>query len=130
VDLVLELRSERDADRAGAIATLTEAARDAATRHGCTLEAERSYAQPAVTCDPALSRRIREAAGRDLPALPSGATHDASAMADLCPIAMLFLRCRGGISHRPDEFASPADMGAAVDVLAKTLAGFGSPPRA
>jgi allantoate deiminase len=130
VDLVLELRSERDADRAGAIATLTQAARDAATRHGCTLEAERSYAQPAVTCDPALSRRIREAAGRDLPALPSGATHDASAMADLCPIAMLFLRCRGGISHRPDEFASPADMGAAVDVLAKTLAGFGSPPRA
>ena len=50
--------------------------------------------------------------------LPSGATHDASAMADLCPVAMLFVRCRGGVSHRPEEYAAPGDMGQAVDVLA------------
>ena len=38
--------------------------------------------------------------------LPSGAGHDAQVMAKLCPAAMLFVRCRGGISHNPAEFAS------------------------
>ena len=42
-------------------------------------------------------------------------------MADLCPMAMLFLRCRGGLSHRPEEFASPEDMGVAIEVLARSL---------
>jgi allantoate deiminase len=49
--------------------------------------------------------------------MPSGATHDASAMADICPIALLFVRCRGGVSHRPDEFAAATDMDAAVQTL-------------
>lgn len=43
--------------------------------------------------------------------LPSGATHDASAMADLCPISMRFVRCRNGVSHVPEEYASAGDMG-------------------
>lgn len=38
-------------------------------------------------------------------------------MADFCPVSMLFVRCRGGISHSPAEFVSPADVGAAVDAL-------------
>ena len=53
--------------------------------------------------------------------LPSGATHDASAMADLCPIAMLFVRCEKGISHAPEEFASSADMHVAVETIAEFL---------
>ena len=53
--------------------------------------------------------------------LPSGATHDASAMADLCPISMLFVRCRNGISHAPEEFASRDDMHLAVETIAKFL---------
>ena len=55
--------------------------------------------------------------------LPSGATHDASAMADLCPVAMMFVRCRSGVSHRPDEFVTDADMALAVDALDHLLAG-------
>ena len=43
--------------------------------------------------------------------LPSGAGHDAQVMARLCPSAMLFVRCRGGISHNPAEFASPPTWG-------------------
>jgi allantoate deiminase len=49
--------------------------------------------------------------------LPSGAGHDAQVMAALCPSAMLFVRCRGGISHSPLEYASPGDMGLAVAAL-------------
>jgi allantoate deiminase len=51
------------------------------------------------------------------PLLPSGATHDAAAMADLCPTAMLFVRCKNGVSHSPEEFACEADMRLAVDAL-------------
>ena len=57
----------------------------------------------------------------DAPLLPSGATHDASAMADLCDISMLFVRCKDGLSHRPEEFASAEDMGAAIDVTCAYL---------
>jgi allantoate deiminase len=49
--------------------------------------------------------------------LPSGAGHDAQVMARLCPSAMLFVRCRGGISHNPAEFASVSDMGVAIAAL-------------
>ena len=49
--------------------------------------------------------------------LGSGAGHDGQAMAKLCPIGMLFVRCRGGISHNPTEYANPQDLGLAVAAL-------------
>ena len=45
-------------------------------------------------------------------------------MARLCPSAMLFVRCRGGISHNPAEFASVADMGLAVAALTEFIERF------
>jgi allantoate deiminase len=122
VRLVLEIRAEQDADREACAARCREAAEAGAGAAGCEVSFERSYVQPAVACDAELVSVLRRVAGRDAPLLPSGATHDASAMADLCPMAMLFLRCRGGLSHRPEEFASPEDMGVAVEVLARALA--------
>ena len=56
--------------------------------------------------------------------LPSGAGHDAQVMARLCPSAMLFVRCRGGISHNPAEFASVADMGLAIAALIRFIERF------
>ena len=53
--------------------------------------------------------------------LPSGATHDASAMSELCPMAMLFVRCHRGISHTPEEFAKETDMQAAVKCLVEFM---------
>ncbi|NKB42572.1 MAG: M20/M25/M40 family metallo-hydrolase, partial [Ilumatobacter sp.] len=47
--------------------------------------------------------------------MPSGAGHDAVAMASVVPVAMLFVRCREGISHRPDEYAHPDDVAAAAE---------------
>ncbi|WP_420395415.1 M20 family metallo-hydrolase [Nioella sp.] len=122
VRLVLEIRAERDADRGACAARCQELAEARARAAGCEVSFERSYEQPAVACDPELVSVLRRAAGEGVPILPSGATHDASAMADLCPMAMLFLRCRGGLSHRPEEFASPEDMGVAIEVLARAIA--------
>lgn len=53
--------------------------------------------------------------------LPSGAGHDAVAMADLTAIAMLFVRCAGGLSHHPGESVRRDDVVAAIAVLARLL---------
>jgi allantoate deiminase len=45
-------------------------------------------------------------------------------MAQLCPSAMLFVRCRGGISHNPAEFASVSDMGLAIAALIRFIERF------
>ncbi|MGE7468898.1 allantoate amidohydrolase [Bosea sp. NPDC003192] len=53
--------------------------------------------------------------------LPSGAGHDAMAMAKLCPSAMLFVRCEKGISHSPLENMTELDAGIAIRVLIETI---------
>jgi len=120
VALSVELRSADDATRHAVRASVEAAAREAAERRGCACEMACTYEQPARACDPGLraglERAVAASGSRPL-SLMSGATHDASAMADLCPMAMLFVRCRGGVSHHPDEYASPEDMGAAVEAL-------------
>jgi N-carbamoyl-L-amino-acid hydrolase len=52
----------------------------------------------------------------------SRAYHDSLFMSRIAPTAMLFVPCRGGVSHRPDEFASAEDIGRGVLVLAHALA--------
>ena len=52
----------------------------------------------------------------------SRAYHDSLFMARVAPTGMIFIPCRGGVSHRPDEYASPDAIGKGVEVLADTLA--------
>lgn len=59
--------------------------------------------------------------GQTAPCLPSDATHDASAMADLYPTAMLFVRWQDGLSLKPEEFASANDIGAAIQAMCRFL---------
>jgi len=124
VELTVEVRAPEDAVREAAGQALAETAQAIATARGLTLTMRRSYAQPATPCDPALqnalARAIRAEGGRGL-RLASGATHDTSAMADLCPVAMLFLACRDGISHNPAEHCAPDTMARAIAALAATL---------
>lgn len=75
---------------------------------------------PPSPCDAALMDLLDAAtveAGHKPFRLVSGAGHDAMIMAALCPIAMLFLRCRGGVSHNPAEHVEPADAEAALAVM-------------
>ncbi len=125
VRTMIELRAPDDAVREAAGARLTAIAGNIAEARGLVLDMQRSYRQPATTCDPRLSDKLAAAVatvtGEDAPRLASGATHDAAAMADLCPVAMLFLRCKDGVSHRPEEFASAQDMALAVAVITAFL---------
>jgi allantoate deiminase len=56
--------------------------------------------------------------------LPSGAGHDGMAMIDIADVAMLFVRCRGGISHHPDEHVEKADADAGARVLLRLIENF------
>ncbi|MFI5335674.1 MAG: Zn-dependent hydrolase [Opitutales bacterium] len=84
----------------------------------------RTQENGAVSCSPALtarlSRSVKAVQGRTR-ALVSGAGHDAVVVSALTPVAMLFVRCRGGLSHHPDEYAAPADLGVALRVIADFL---------
>jgi allantoate deiminase len=71
-------------------------------------------------CDPSLMALLDASlADLGLPArrLPSGAGHDAMVMAALCPTAMLFIRCEGGISHNPAEAVTEADCALAARAM-------------
>ena len=54
-----------------------------------------------------------------VPLLFSGAGHDAAVMAGIGPVAMLFVRCREGLSHHPDEYVSPEDLTAALRAVVR-----------
>lgn len=120
VDFTLDLRAPCDAQRARAAAAIQDEWQAIATRRGVGLEARSLHRAPAVRCDPALVEALAAAVERQglrAKRLPSGAGHDAMAVARLCPVGMLFLRCTGGVSHHPDEAITEEDAGLAVAAL-------------
>jgi len=124
--LSLDVRHAEDPRREGAVAELQATAEAVATRRALTLGWETREAAGAVDLEGPLTRALADAvAERGLPVvrLPSGAGHDAAVLAGLCPAAMLFVRCRGGISHHPDEAVRPDDVAVAVGVLDALLRG-------
>ena len=119
----IDVRSPTDDRREAAIDDIRRTLQEIATRRQVEIEITLGYQAPAAVCDPNLSGRLAEAIGRqDIEPLrlPSGAGHDAMSFRGLFPISMLFVRCRGGISHNPAEHASVAD----IDVAARVLADF------
>lgn len=81
-------------------------------------------AMPAVEFSESLTRTLCDAAlasGYPVMRLRSGAGHDAMVLADVCPAAMLFVRCRDGVSHHPSEYVSIQDMEAALKVYCEFL---------
>jgi allantoate deiminase len=118
--LSLDARHGDDGVREAAVAALREAADALAATRGVTVQWRARASMAAVLLDPALTERLATAvaaAGLAVERLPSGAGHDAAMMATLAPAAMLFVRCRGGISHHPDESVEEADVAAALDAL-------------
>jgi allantoate deiminase len=121
VAFTLDLRSPDDGTRRAALATLRAAIADIAARRGVAVEVDIGYEAPAAPCDARLQAGLAEAMARlGLPPrrMPSGAGHDAMAFSGRLPFAMLFVRCRDGISHNPAEYAAPEDIATGARVLA------------
>jgi N-carbamoyl-L-amino-acid hydrolase len=82
-------------------------------------------ADPPAACDPSIVAAVEETCretGRSSRRMVSRAYHDSLFMARVAPTGMIFIPCRDGISHRPDEYASPEAIERGVGVLAGTLA--------
>jgi len=127
VALIVDIRSGSDVARAQFTERFKAETRAVAERRhlGLLMTTTRDVAM--TPCDPVLQEGFAAAVtavGGEPLRLASGAGHDGTAMAKLCPIGMLFVRCRGGISHNPAEYASPADMGLAIAALIKFIEGF------
>jgi allantoate deiminase len=120
VQLSLDVRHAKDSVRKPAQSALEKIAFQIARRRKIELIFEIVQEAAAVNCSECFSKLLGQAVLRrqkKLLQLSSGAGHDASIMAKITPAAMLFIRCKGGISHHPDESVKTDDVRIALTVM-------------
>ena len=125
VKLMLDLR-DTDATRREEVLQAVRAEAEAiAARRGVRIAEEAINADEPAVCDPeilTLLEGICATLGIQHRRLVSRAYHDTSFMARIAPVAMIFIPCKGGVSHRPDEYATPEAISLGVRVLGESLA--------
>jgi ureidoglycolate amidohydrolase len=122
--LEIDLRDTDLARRDSVLRQVQAAAREICARRRIELQMEVLNADPPAICDPALIDLAAKVCGDlqlSFARMISRAYHDSLFMALLCPVTMIFVPCRGGVSHRPDEYSSPAQIGNGVTVLMEML---------
>ena len=120
VTLSLDVRHQDDAVRELACDQLEELAREICDERNISLDWRLLQEHRTIQCVPSLTRLLVQAIEEmeyPLLSLPSGAGHDAVTLSVLTDIAMLFVRCRGGISHHPAESVTAEDVEVAINVL-------------
>jgi allantoate deiminase len=120
VQLSLDIRHAKDTVRQSACKALERWALKIAARRKLKLDFAIVHETGAVNCSKKMSTLLRRAVGRrqkKTPLLASGAGHDAAVMAGIAPAAMLFIRCKNGISHHPDESVKASDVRVAFEVM-------------
>lgn len=120
VAFTIDARSPDDAIRTSGVDEISDALRVVAARHQVGLDMTSVYEAKAVVCDAGLGEQFADAIKRHHLRpfrLPSGAGHDAMAVSALCPVGMLFVRCRDGVSHTPAEAVTVEDADIAMRVL-------------
>jgi len=125
VRISVDARDTDLARRDGVMRTMEDASREIAARRGVTIQIELLNADAPAECAPevveALSAACRKLGEKFRP-MVSRAYHDSLFISRIAPVAMLFIPCRNGYSHRPDEYASIEDIARGTLVLAETLA--------
>ncbi|HEX4349039.1 MAG TPA: allantoate amidohydrolase [Verrucomicrobiae bacterium] len=122
--LTLDVRHASDSIRRRALDGLKHTALKIARRRKLKLDLEEVHEAAAIVCSKKLSAQLALSVKRHQKRalhLPSGAGHDAAVMAKITPVAMLFVQCKGGVSHHPDESAKVEDVRVALDVLSDFL---------
>lgn len=127
VQFTLDLRAPDDAQRESVLAALRERFETVARERGLTLSIETVHQAGSVACAEPLRAHLAgaiERCGWPVRELPSGAGHDAAAMAGITDVGMIFVRCDGGISHNPAEAITTADAAAGARVLLDAITSF------
>jgi allantoate deiminase len=124
VTLSLDVRHQDDDQREKAIERLHTRANQISTVSGIGVSWKLVQEHRSVPCSTGLMQRLAQAIeslGRSVWRLPSGAGHDGVMLSSLTPIAMLFVRCKGGVSHNPAESVAEEDVAVAIEVLGRFL---------
>jgi len=127
VRFTVDIRSPRDADRVAAAGDVAAAIEAVCARRGVRAEIAKTHESGTAPCAPWLMEQLARAiAAEGLPVreLPSGAGHDGMAMIDIADIGMVFVRCKGGISHHPNESITAEDAGTGARVLLRFIESF------
>jgi allantoate deiminase len=123
----IDFRAPRDDLRAEAVRSATEEVQSIARRRGIDCDVHMLQELGVAPCAPWLMQQMERAVaaeGVKVRRLPSGAGHDGMALKRVADIAMLFVRCKGGISHNPAEAISVDDAGAGARTLLRFVEAF------
>jgi len=127
VSFTIDIRAPTDMHRKRAVADIVRRIEAIAKGRKLALQLDVTHENRTVPCAPWLKVQIADAIAAEGFApleLPSGAGHDGMAMIDIADVGMLFVRCRGGISHHPDEHVELADADAGARVLLRVIENF------
>jgi len=125
VRMTADVRDIELARRDAVLAAIESRVRDIAASRRVAARIEVLNADAPASCSPLVTEALAAAAdaeGAPFQRMVSRAYHDSLFMARLAPTGMLFIPCRAGVSHRPDEYAAPDDIAQGVRVLARALA--------
>jgi N-carbamoyl-L-amino-acid hydrolase len=123
--LEIDLRDTQVSTRDAALNRIENSVAQVCQKRGVSFQLERLNVDAPAICDPRLVQTIAGVCGElkvPVKRMVSRAYHDTLFMAQVCPATMIFIPCRGGVSHRPDEYSSPEQIRQGVEVLALTLA--------
>jgi len=127
VSFTIDMRAPTDMHRKRAVADVVRQIEAIAKRRQLALQLDVTHENRTAPCAPWLKDQIAQAIaaeGFSTFELPSGAGHDGMAMIDIADVGMIFVRCRGGISHHPDEHVELVDVDAGARVLLRVIEHF------
>ena len=131
VSFTMDIRAPTDQRRKRAVSDMVRRIEAIAKRRKLELQLSVTHENRTVPCAPWLKEQIAEAIAAEgfrVFELPSGAGHDGMAMIDVADVGMIFVRCRGGVSHHPDEHVELADADAGARVLLRIIENFRPQP--
>ena len=125
VRMTLDIRDTDLARRDGVMQVIERASQNTAAKRGVSIQSELLNADAPADCDPEVRAALADSCrqhGFQFLEMVSRAYHDSLFISRIAPTGMLFIPCRNGYSHRPDEYAAPGDIARGALVLAETLA--------
>src|SRR5580700_7557817 len=123
----IDLRAPTDVHRKRAVTDIVRHIEAVAKRRKLVLQIDVTHENRTVPCASWLKAQVAEAIAAEgfrVFELPSGAGHDGMAMIDIADVGMIFVRCRGGISHHPDEHVELVDADAGARALLRMIENF------
>src|ERR1700743_1042412 len=124
VSFTIDIRARSDAHRKLGVADIVRQIENIAKRRKLALQIDVTHENRTAPCAPWLRSQLSRAVAAEgfrVFELPSGGGHDGMAMIDIADVGTLFVRCRGGISHHPDEHVDLADADAGARVLLRLI---------